>query len=387
MTNRILHLIPTLMSGGAERQLVNVVGSTSPEDFTHLVCTLNESGFYAPLIREKGYEVRELGINGKRPWFKAAPKFAEVVREYEPDLINTWLYDANITGRIAKLRGSFKTPLVTSLQATDYEPETIRSGNWSPKKVEVLRQIDKITMRLTQPYFVACSKFVQTSFEKRLGIPPKKTRMIYNAVNPESLICGDEAPQKVRQELNIPDDAFVYLNIGRLDPQKNQLRLLEAFARILPSLTNAYLMIVGAGRLEGELKDLVKTLGIEKNVRLIGRRKDVGACLSAADVFVFPSLFEGLPLALVEAMFKSLPCIAGDIEVLREVITDGKDGLLVNPHEISEIAAAMIKLFEQPKLCRQLGEQALKEVETNFHAKVTAIEWEDFYRQIISEES
>lgn len=385
MKNRILHLIPALSSGGAERQLVNVVGSTSPEEFTHFVCTIGKAGFYEPLVRASGYEVCELNTVEERPWFAAAKKFAAIVEEYKPDLINTWLYDANVTGRISKLRNNFRVPIVTSLQATDYEPETIAAGNWSPVRNDLLRRFDKLLMHLTKPYFVACSKFVQSSFEQRLGIAPKRTRVIYNAVNPESLVCQPNEPVEARHELAIPADGFVFLNVGRLDPQKNHLRLLEAFAQILPYVPNAYLVIIGIGDLETPLREKIDALRIGKYVRLAGRRADIGACLAMADVFVFPSLFEGLPLALVEAMFKSLPCIAGDIEVLREVITDGETGLLVNPYQVEEIAQLMIKLYEQPKLRQRIGENGLQEAKNRFNAKVTAVEWENFYRRIIGE--
>lgn len=387
MKKRILHLIPTLASGGAERQLVNVVGSTSPDEFEHLVCTLSDPLFYAPMIWESGYEIRELKTKGKRPWLSGANKFFSVIREYQPDLINTWLFDANIIGRLAKLRGKLKIPIVVSLQLTDYEPETITSGNWSPKKVAALRLIDKTTISLTKPYFIACSRFVQDSFVERLNIDLSKTNVLYNFVNPDALECEPDAAEKVRQELNIPPDAFVYLNLGRISPEKNQMRLTEAFAQILPSVSQAFLVIVGAGvpELENELKKAVKRLQIEHRVRFAGRREDVGACLEMADVFVFPSLSEGLPLSLIEAMFKSLPCIAGDIKVMREVITDESKGLLVNPHQTEEIARAMTQLYENPDLCRRLGENAWREVEQNFNAKKAVVGWENFYRQIIRE--
>lgn len=385
MKKCILHLIPTLASGGAERQLVNVVGNTSPDEFDHLVCTLNEPSFYAPLIRNSGYEIRALGTTGKHPWMSGAAKFISVIREYQPDLINTWLYDANITGRIAKLRGNFKIPIVVSLQSTDYEPETISAGKWSPQKVKVLKLIDKTTINLTKPYFVACSRFVQDSFVRRLEINKSKIRVLYNFVNPDSLKCEDDAPQNIRQELNIPLDAFVYLNLGRLSPEKNQARLLEAFAQILPSVPKAFLVIVGAGALENDLKNLANSLQIEHRVRFAGRREDVGACLEMADVFVFPSLFEGLPLSLIEAMFKRLPCVAGDIEVMREVITDESKGLLVNPYKSEEIAQAMIRLCEDAELRRRIGENGWREAEQNFNAKKAVVGWESFYRQIIQE--
>ena len=137
---RILHIIPSLAAGGAERQLVNLVSHTAAE-FSHFVCVFNNAGFFAPTIHASGHEVYELGVLGKRPWFSAASKLRSIIKNYKPDIIKTWLYDANIVGRLTQISNP-KIPLITTLHSSDYEPETIRAANWSPFRVEGLRQID-----------------------------------------------------------------------------------------------------------------------------------------------------------------------------------------------------------------------------------------------------
>ncbi|MDQ3041744.1 MAG: glycosyltransferase family 4 protein, partial [Acidobacteriota bacterium] len=258
-------------------------------------------------------------------------------------------------------------------------------SNWSPIKVEGLRQIDRLTARLTHPYFVACSHYVKKSFQKRLNLAESQIKVIYNATDPEPLKCAEGDARRLRRDLEIPADGFVYLTTGRLVESKNHALLLRVFPQVLAAVPQAYLVIVGAGDLEKELKELADTLGISRRVFFLGRRNDVGACLQMADVFVFPTLLEGLSLALVEAMFKKLPCAASDIEVLHEVLTDGETGLLFNPNELDELAATMIKLFRQPELRQRLGEQAFQDAERRFHIRAIASEWEDFYRFVISQ--
>jgi glycosyltransferase involved in cell wall biosynthesis len=165
---------------------------------------------------------------------------------------------------------------------------------------------------------------------------------------------------------------------------KNHALLLRAFPKVLSAVPQAYLTIVGVGVLEQELKNLANSLGIAQRVRFLGRRKDVGACLEMADVFVFPTLIEGHGMALVEAMFKKLPSVASNIEVLREVLTDNENGLLFNPSEPDHLAAAMIKLYHQPELRERLGRQALEDAERRFHIRIIASEWEDYYREVSS---
>ena len=378
---KVLHFIPTLLSGGAERQLVNLVSSTSKQVVDHVVCVINEADFFAPYIREAGYRVVELGISAKRPFLRAASKFRRVIREENPDIIHSWLYDANISARLAILPNG-RIPIVTSLQLPDYEPEARRIGNWNPHKVRGLKFIDKTTARLTKPDFVACSEFVKKSYQRHYGIDESKISVIYNSVNPNLLSASTDDLKKLRRELALPADAFVYLNVGRLDPQKNHKILFEAFSRISTEIPNSFLLLAGVGGLEDELKKLAENLRINEKVFFLGRRNDIGALLELSDVFVFPSSFEGLGVALVEAMFKSLPCIASRIEVFEEFITDGETGLLIDQTSPIELRDAMLKLYKNANLRKSLGENAFHKAETKFHSDMTARQWEHFYRKI-----
>lgn len=381
---KVLHLIPTLSSGGAERQLANLVGSTSKNIINHTVCVIGEADFFSSSIREAGYEVIKLNITGKRPFIQAARKFRQVVRSVKPDIIHTWLYDAHIAARLACISDK-KLPLVTSLQAPDYEPEIINIGNWSPRKVEVLKKIDKFTASLKKPYFVPCSHFVKKSYQNYYKIDEQKTQVIYNCVDPGLLTTSEAEKRDLLTRLSLSDDAFIFLNVSRLDPQKNHTVLIKAFDKVSKEIPDAYLILVGVGGLENELKSLVKNLQIEKKVLFLGRRNDIGTLLEIADVFVFPSLFEGLGVALIEAMFKSLPCIISKIEVFEEIIRNEETGLIIDENSAEELEEAMIKLYKDKDKRKLLGERALYQAQKKFDAKVTARQWEEFYLKVKAE--
>lgn len=388
----VLHIIPTLSSGGAERQLVEVVTGTAKERFSHRVCTLNDKEFFAPILRANGNEVTNLGLSGSRPWFAAAGKINLLVKEKRPDLIHSWLYDANITARLVKLRNR-GIPLITSLQAPDYEPDAIRSGNWPARKVAVLKLIDRATAVLTRPYFAACSQYVADSFQRELGVRPDKMEVIHNSVVPGSLECAPEEPGRIRDGLGISQDAFIFLNIGRLDPQKAHNDLLNAFAGVLREAPDAYLLLIGTGGIEKQLKEQAAALGSASDasegagerIKFLGRRKDIGACLEMADAFVFPSLFEGLPLALLEAMSKGLPCVASNIGPHLEVIEDGKSGLMIDRGDVAQLTKAMLALYRDKELRQRLGEGAKKRTEEKFYGRVLMPKWEEFYLRVLSE--
>lgn len=378
---KILHLVPTLSSGGAERQLANVVRGTSLETISHVVCVIGEPYFFSKDIRDAGFKVIELNISGKRPFLKAARKFRRIIAEEKPDIIHSWLYDANVSARLANLLNG-KTPIITSLQLADYEPEVARIGNYNPRKVQALKYIDKFTALVAKPFFVPCSEFVKNSYARRYGLDESKTEVIYNAVDPSGLPASEEDLKKIRAELRLPPDAFVYLNVGRLDPQKNHKILFEAFRDVSAEIPNAFLLLAGIGPLENELKNLAGSLKIAEKIIFLGRRNDVGALLELADVFTFPSFFEGLPVALIEAMFKRLPCVASRIEVFEEVITDRETGLLVNPNSAAELKDAMIELHKNVGLRKSLGENAFREAKAKYDIAVTARQWEKFYQKV-----
>lgn len=380
---KVLHLIPTLLSGGAERQLVNLVSNTSKEIIDHVVCVIGDASFYAPYIREANCRIIELDIFTKHPFFRTAAKFRRVVRAQKPDIIHSWLYDANISARLATFPNG-KIPIVTSLQLADYEPEAARIGNWNPYKVRGLKAIDKLTAMMVKPYFVPCSEFVKNSYQRHYGIDESKTRVIYNSVDPDGLEASEDDVKNLRRELALPSNAFIYLNVGRLDPQKNHKLLFGAFKQILPEAPNAFLLLAGVGDLENELKKRCEDLGIDEKVIFLGRRNDVGALLELADVFVFPSFFEGLPVAFVEAMFKSLPCIASRIEVFQEFIDHRETGLLIDPASPGELKDAMIELYQNAPFRKSLGEKAFHTAKARFHTATTAGQWEEFYREVAS---
>lgn len=379
---RILHIIPSLESGGAEKQLANLVTSTSKQKFSHHVCTFRNSEFFAPEVHKAGYEVQELNIVGKHPWLSGAIKLLPVIRKYKPDLICTWLFDAGIVSRLAWLRYS-RIPIINTLHLTQYDPETISGGNWSPTKVEVLRLVDKLTAKITQPYFAACSEEVKKSYCRHLRINESHITTIYNGIDPTHLICEVYESERIRDELGFSKDTFVYLSVGRLAPQKNYPLLLQVFSKLLTTIPQARLVIVGVGPIEAELIKFADSLQITSKVHFLGERKDIGACLEMADVFVMPSLFEGMPLALLEAMFKELPCIVSKIEVLEEAIEDKKSGLLINPNVPDELLEAMIRLFEDPELKARLGQFARKVAERRFHISEIASQWEDYFTKVL----
>lgn len=378
---KILHIIPSLTGGGAERQLVDVVSNTSGEEFSHLVCSLGEIDFFAEEIRKAGHRALIMGLKGKYPWLAAARRIHKVVREYQPNVLHSWLYNGDIVARLVKLR-NYGIPLVTSLQSPSYEPESIAAGGWSPTKVGLLRLVDAGLGRIANQNYIACSKFVASSAERRLGIDPSRISVIYNSVDPTTLACDPGEPERIREELGISADSFIYLGVGRLDAGKGFAHLIRSFRIVADEVPAARLVIVGSGPFEDELQKLAVSVGLADRIVMPGRRRDIGAFLEMADAFVFPTRFEGLGIALIEAMSKSLPCIASKLPVLEEVIENEVSGLLVEPNDEAEWTQAMLRTYKSDDLRDRLGRAASEKVKSQFLSSVLMPQWEGAYRRI-----
>jgi glycosyltransferase involved in cell wall biosynthesis len=381
MTIRVLHVITTLGRGGAERQLVNLVRNTDRAEFEHIVCHLHPPADFAAELRADGYEVVCLHLPRKWPWLFAPARLVPLLRARRPDLIQTWLFEADVSARLSTLLGP-RRPIVNTLHLTTYDAETIRAAHWSPRKMAVLRRIDRLTARLARPLFIAVSEAVKRSAVRNLGVPASDIRVIYNSIDQATLSCAPDAPHRLRQAAQLPAAAFVFMNVGRLAPQKGQPVLLRAFKQVAAALPDAYLVFVGEGPEEAKLAALARELDISERVRFLGRREDVGACLEMADAFVFPSLFEGLPLAPIEAMLKGLPCIVTRIEPTLELFTDKETGVFVAPGSVDELAAAMCELYNEPELRRRLGTRAQARAADRFDSRTGLRAWTELYREL-----
>jgi glycosyltransferase involved in cell wall biosynthesis len=139
-----------------------------------------------------------------------------------------------------------------------------------------------------------------------------KAQLLHNGIDLSIYHYSETDRQNIRKEFNITEDAFVVGHVGRFQAQKNHLFLLEIFSRVCKENENALLLLVGKGKLEENIREKAKELGILNHIIFTGVRSDVPALLSAMDVFVFPSLYEGMPNTVIEAQATGLPCIISD---------------------------------------------------------------------------
>ncbi len=217
-----------------------------------------------------------------------------------------------------------------------------------------------------------------------MGISPDKVTVIYRGRDPASLLkVSDEASQKLRCELNLKQDTPIILNVARILRRKGQNELVQAMSLVLQKFPQAQLLIAGEGHDRPRLEATIKAHNLDKIVRLLGQRLDIPALLHLANVFVFPSYYEGHPGSLVEAMLAARPIVASDIPVHQEVLVNGKLGQLGAVKQPETIAQGIIWMLEHPVEAKQMGLQAQQMALEHFHIDQISAQHERLYDKVV----
>jgi glycosyltransferase involved in cell wall biosynthesis len=355
---RVLHVIDSLGSGGTEYQLTAMLARADARRFEHVVCALGTADVYSHRLRAAGVRVERLGRTPRREPVRTLRALRAALRDVAPHLVHASLYWSGVLGRIAA--GLAGIPAVTSLVNTTYEPEwRLDNPRLTPFKVAVVQAADGLTARAWGTWFVAVTEAVKASAVKHLRLPPELVSVIPRGLEMERF-APPPRPRvaALRGELGWDGAYPVMVNVGRLVPQKGQRYAIEAMPEILKVQPRALLALVGKGPLHQELGELARALGVERRVQLLGMRQDVPMLLAAADLFVFPSLFEGFGGAMVEALAAGCPCVGSRIAPLLEVSNGGRVARLVEPGSPRAIAHAVTELAGDLVGASRLGDEA-----------------------------
>jgi glycosyltransferase involved in cell wall biosynthesis len=223
---------------------------------------------------------------------------------------------------------------------------------------------------------VAVSKQVQDYILRVERGRQSKIVVIENGVEEAGLAGRGSDRIRVRNQLGVKEDEVMLLTVGRLTVQKGHTILLDAIKKIHGNYPNAKFFFAGEGPQRAKLEAQIATLGLEDKVSLLSVRDDVPNLLAAADVFVQPSLWEGLSLALLEAMFAKLPVLATQVEGTISVAQDEETALLAPPKDADRLASGLARLIEDAGLRRKLGQAGYARVKANYSHDVMCKSYE-----------
>lgn len=335
---RVVYLAHAFNVGGAEEMVLNLVRHL-PGRFEPFVICINRAGPIGDEISATGVPFRVLGLTPGvlRPY--DVVRLRDVLLECEPAIVHTFLLTASLYGRLAAVLA--RVPIVVGTEVNIYQhkrPLHATAERW------LMRWTDTV---------VASAGAVRDFYVDQVKAEPAKVEVIYNAVDWAQLQTT-MTREETRAAVGIPADAPAAGIIARLTEQKAHRVLFEAMAQT-SELANVHLMVVGDGELRDELRQLVDRLGLSSRVHFAGARRDLGNVLAAIDVFLMPSLWEGLPLSLVLAMGAGLPVIATAVAGIPEVVQDGVSGWLVSPGDVQGLGAAMARVFSDDRQRVRVG--------------------------------
>ncbi len=372
---RVLHVIESLGRGGAERSLVDRVARGDPGRLRHHVVALLSDDALVPELRAAGAAVDVLGGRGRRDLPSLTARLAALIRRVRPDVVHTQLVSADIAGRAAALLGG-GVPVVSTLQNMPYDPRAHEvPAGW---RGSLIKHADAALGRWTRTRYLAVSEAVRASYRTALGIPAERIEVVYNAVDHAGLAARAAAARArpaLRAALGLPPGRRLIVTVARHVPQKGLEFLIDALARPPLVARDVRLALVGTGGLTAALQSRAAERGVGPRVQLLGRREDVVEILAAADVFALPSLYEGLPVALLEALAAGVPAVASDIPEIREVTT-AAGARLVPPGDADALARGLAEVLEDPTLAARLAAEGSREVRERFDVVTTTRRFE-----------
>jgi glycosyltransferase involved in cell wall biosynthesis len=297
------------------------------------------------------------------------------IRTHDIDLVHTHLLAADVLGRMAGM--VTRRPVVSTIHNSrlDLEKEP-RRRQW----------LERRTARLWCRSLVVVSELLQHEVAEWFGFPLERVHAIPNAVDTERFHpLPDHERAEVKRALlgaNYP----MIINAARLVPQKDQKTLLEAARLVIEQRPDVRFVVAGEGPLRDALVAQAQNLGIDNRVLFTGFRDDITSLLAAADVFVLSSEWEGLPVALLEAMSAGCAAVATDVGGVAQPLRHGVTGYLVPPADPAALVGALVQCLDNPARTRKMGEAARALVLQEYGARSWARKWEELYLQVLSQE-
>jgi glycosyltransferase involved in cell wall biosynthesis len=368
---KLFYLITDLEIGGAQTMLLQVLRHLNYDRFAPTVaCFYGGDSPLARDIRLLGVPVIDLGMRAK--WrLDGFWRLYRALRRERPFIIHASLFHANIPARLlGRLAG---VPVIIT-----WRQNISIGGQWRER-------INRWTAPLDDHVTAVCQLARQAEIEGT-AVPPHKISLVYNCIDPAPFAVDKAAKRtKIRQEFNIPATAPLIGMVGRLHPQKGVQHLLDALLRIREQLPKTRLLIAGEGELRGELQAQAQELGLSASVVFTGARSDVPDILAAIDLFVLPSLWEGLPLAVLEAMAAELPVVATAVGGVPELVVDGETGRLVVPGDATALAQAIVSTLAHPAQAATMGAAGRARVVSEFGAESITRQVESLYTRLAAQ--
>lgn len=372
---RVAHVIKVTNIAGAETHLLTLLSGLRARQIDAQAMLLVEPSKpmddYVDALSQRDIPIYRLKIRADLDPLLLSRLYT-TLRLVRPHIVHTHLLHADLHATVAaKLAG---VPLVV----------TSRHNDNAFRRREPFRSMNR-TLWHTVDAGIAISGSIAQFAVTVEGAPPPKVQTIRYGLEytPQPPPEREASRKAARHDLGVAGDAPVAGIVCRLVEQKGVSYGLRAFALTVTRFPDAQLVIVGDGPLRADLEAEATALGLAKNVRFLGWRGDVTRLMTAFDVLLLPSLWEGFGLVILEAMSRQLPVVACAVSAIPEIVVHGETGLLVPPREVDALADALITLFGDAPLRRYMGMLGEDRLESHFTARRMVDETVNFYRRLV----
>jgi len=348
MIKKILYLITELDVGGAEKTLWRIVRALDRRDYDPTVACLFGRGEVAGWIEAEGIPVVYLDVRSKLD-ARAFLRVVQLLKRGRFDILHTFLFHANLVGRLASIF-ALRTRVFSSVRVAE-------------RRRPFHLFLDWLTQGLIEKE-ICVSRSVASFTREHARISADRLAVIPNGVALEeyrAASCG-----VYHEKLGLSDGDRLVCCVGRLDEQKSVDDLVRAFASVVGAHNAVHLAVAGIGPDRARLETLADELTIAQAVHFLGFVHDVPELLADSDVFVLPSRWEGMPNVLLEAAASGTPIVATDVEGVREIIEDGRSGLIVSPGDVAGLGEAMLRVLDDSALAADLAERARQRVAEDY---------------------
>jgi glycosyltransferase involved in cell wall biosynthesis len=343
---KVLHIITGLSVGGAETMLAKVLAAVPRADAEHAVIALGCRGPIADRIEALGVPVQCLDASRALGGLPSAPGslmgVAEAIRKFKPDVVQTWMYHANLVGGLAA-RISGKPPVVWGLRQSDLDPARTK---WTTR---LIARLGASLSRRLPVRILACADAVRR-VHRDMGYDDSRMTVIPNGFDTDTFHPDADGRARLRRELAVGEDALIVGLPARFDPQKDHATFFAAAAKVHAAHPSAVFVLCGAGTTVSNirLEPLLKRSGLPPSaVRLLGERHDMPALMAALDVVVSSSAFgEGFPNVLGEGMAAGAIPVATDSGDSRTIVD--RIGFIARPRDAEALARAIGEALSLP---------------------------------------
>ena len=362
---RVLHAIGQLWAGGLERQLCGLLEAWSAGRLESSVVTFAAGGRFFEPIAALGVPITVLPRRGPDRVFRLAAH----LRRLRPHLVYAWGTAAMVYGRVAGALALVR--VVTHDGSTGGLPLPWR-----------VRAANLALLPLTAA-FVCNSQRRGAELRRRLPVHASRIAVIENGVSIPDLPADSGSAARLRAELDLPEGPIVGC-VGRLDRLKNQEAILEAARLLADRGLLVSVVLVGEGPARRALVERAAALGIADRLRLVGEQRDVGAILRGFAAFAFPTLLEGMPNAVQEALACGVPVVASDVGDVRLLLSDGACGVVIPPGDVAALADGLVRVLREGDLATRLAAAGRRHMRERYSMESSARRTEELFDRVVA---